>query len=129
MVVEMDRIKLLERIKMGFSQDFSDAQVRILRDRLPTGVEFIVTSSSFQGMSRAERMHYMVSKNQEIFGREFFDTLIIGSALTESEFLMMSKADGEDQGSFQEKSLDQSASGILSSTIEIKLAKQDKQMN
>jgi hypothetical protein len=125
----MDRIKLLERIKMGFSQDFSDAQVRILRDRLPTGVEFIVTSSSFQGMSRAERMHYMVSKNQEIFGREFFDTLIIGSALTESEFLMMSKADGEDQGSFQEKSLDQSASGILSSTIEIKLAKQDKQMN
>jgi hypothetical protein len=41
----------------------------------------------------------------------------------------MSKADGEDQGSFQEKSLDQSASGILSSTIEIKLAKQDKQMN
>ena len=114
---------------MGFSQDFSDAQVRILRDRLPTGVEFIVTSSSFQGMSRAERMHYMVSKNQEIFGREFFDTLIIGSALTESEFLMMSKADGEDQGSFQEKSLDQSASGILSSTIEIKLAKQDKQMN
>ena len=124
----MDRIKLLERIKKGFAQDVSDAQVRILRDRLPTGVEFIVTSSSFQGMSRAERMHYMVSKNQEIFGREFFDTLIIGSALTESEFLMMSKADGEDQDSFQEKSLDQSASGILSSTIETKLAKQDKQM-
>ncbi len=125
----MDRIKLLERIKKGFAQDFSDAQVRSLRDRLPTGVEFIVTSSSFQGMSRAERMHYMVSKNQEIFGREFFDTLIIGSALTESEFLMMPKADGEDQDSFQEKSLDQSASGILSSTIETKLAKQDKQMN
>ena len=124
----MDRIKLLERIKAGFAQDFSDAQIHILRDRLPTGVEFIVTSSSFQGMSRAERMQYMVSKNQEIFGREFFDTLIIGSALTESEFLMMSKADGEDQDSFQEKSLDQSASGILSSTIETKLAKQDKQM-
>ncbi len=124
----MDRIKLLERIKKGFAQDVSDAQVRILRDRLPTGVEFIVTSSSFQGMSRAERMHYMVSKNQEIFGREFFDTLIIGSALTEPEFLLMPKADGEDQDSFPEKSLDQSASGILSSTIETKLAKQDKQM-
>jgi len=111
----MDRIKILEQIKTGFTQDFSDAQIHILRDRLPTGVEFIVTSSAFQGMSRDQRMNYMVRRNQEIFGREFFDTLIIGSALTESEFMKMPKIDGLDLDSLPEKSYDQSASGITSS--------------
>jgi len=119
MVVKMDRIKLLERIKTGFAQDFSDAQVRILRDRLPTGVEFIVTSSSFQGMSRAQRMQYVVGKSQEIFGNEFYERLIIGSALTESEFLMMPKSDEQELDSSIKKSIDQSAKGNLSSLMEL----------
>ena len=60
-------------------------------------------------------MNYMVRRNQEIFGREFFDTPIIGSALTESEFLKMPKIDGLGLDALSEKSYDQSVSGITSS--------------
>ena len=70
----------------------------------------------------------MVRRNQEIFGREFFDTLIIGSALTESEFLKMPNIDGLDLDSLSEKSYDLSASGITSSLKETKLADQHRQM-
>ncbi len=109
----MDRIELLERIKTGFVEEHSDAKVYVLSDKLPMGVEFLVVSSSFQGMSRHKRMNYMVERTEKIFGREFYERLIIGSALTESEFLAIPNIDNQGLDVSPKKRLDQSAIGTI----------------
>ncbi len=57
----------------------------------------------------------MVDRTEKIFGIEFYERLLIGSALTESEFLAIPNVNNQGLDVSQKKRLDQSAIGTITS--------------
>lgn len=81
----MGRDDFLRLLADQLGTSYQDYKIRIIAENLPNSVNYLVTSSAFANMSRADRAARMLDISKQVFGESFYDGLYVGSALTESE--------------------------------------------
>ena len=64
----MDAKQFIAKIRPVLEHRLSGFDIRILNDRLPLAVEFLVTSDDFDQLSRGARIQFMADVVEEAFG-------------------------------------------------------------
>ncbi len=63
----MDARSVVSKIEPVLRRRLRSFEIRILKDKLPHGVEFLVTSVDFEGMDRGDRIRFMADVVAETF--------------------------------------------------------------
>ena len=82
----MDVKNFVERLRSGLEHVLGTFEVKILEDKFPTGVKFLVISDEFKDMSRGARMSFLGGHLRSIFGEDYYRTMLAGGIMTCDEF-------------------------------------------
>jgi len=109
---KMDARTFALRLKQALRHRLPQFEVRITEDDFPTGVDFLVISPDFEGISHGDRIQFVADVVQFAFGVPL-SFRPMGRAITPTEFTQELRSGDADAGALVASSIEGSAARIV----------------